>query len=317
MTAQRLLQVSGVITDLVYRVRTVPKPGEEAAVRGFQVAAGGGFNAMLAAKRAGLDVSYGGALGTGPFADIARSALKDASIPALRPHDELRDQGLCTVLVDDAGERTFIAREGADGHCGAGDLAALLVADFDWILLSGYALSYAGNQAAFAHWLDQIPPDAPLVFDPSPVVEAIPDGLLRSALGKAAWISANATEAEFLTGATGPAAAAEALARRGNGRGGALVRSGADGCHVAAAAGIPAHLPGLPVQAIDTNGAGDTHIGSFIAGLAEGWDPLEAARFANAAAALSATREGPATAPERREILAVLAQQKDPILTAT
>jgi sugar/nucleoside kinase (ribokinase family) len=58
------------------------------------------------------------------------------------------------------------------------------------------------------------------------------------------------------------------------------------------------------VTPIDTNGAGDTHVGCFIAALAEGHAPPEAARLANVAAALSTTEEGPSTAPAKARVIA-------------
>jgi sugar/nucleoside kinase (ribokinase family) len=67
------------------------------------------------------------------------------------------------------------------------------------------------------------------------------------------------------------------------------------------------HVPGFPVTAIDTNGAGDTHAGTFIAALARGADARGAARIANAAAAFSVTRRGPATAPADGELNQFLA----------
>ncbi|MFF4119913.1 hypothetical protein [Streptomyces sp. NPDC001714] len=52
---------------------------------------------------------------------------------------------------------------------------------------------------------------------------------------------------------------------------------------------------------------GDAHVGAFLALLGQGFDPLTAARGANAAAAFSVTRRGPATAPGRTELAAFLA----------
>ncbi|MGI9502271.1 MAG: PfkB family carbohydrate kinase, partial [Geminicoccaceae bacterium] len=91
--------------------------------------------------------------------------------------------------------------------------------------------------------------------------------------------------------------------------GGALVRSGADGC-VLATAGRVYYVPGYPVSPIDTNGAGDTHVGSFIAALSEHADPFEAARYANIAAALSTTERGSATAPARSRVEAILREKQ-------
>ncbi len=55
-------------------------------------------------------------------------------------------------------------------------------------------------------------------------------------------------------------------------------------------------LPAHQVAAVDATGAGDCFAGNFLARLLAGDAPLEAARYANAAAALSTTGYG-AVAP--------------------
>ena len=289
-----LIQLSGVIVDMVYQVEAVPRPGEEAVVRGAFMAAGGGFNAMAAARRAGMAVAYAGGLGTGPLSEIAAAALAAEGIACLRPRDPVRDLGCCTVLVDAAGERAFIASQGADGVATDADFARVRPDPSDWLLLSGYALSYAEMREAATRWLAGPPPPAPLVFDPSPMAAHLDPARVRAALARAAWVSANGAEAAALTGRDDPARAAEALADR---PGGAVVRVGAAGCWLALPGGPARRLPGHPVRPRDTTGAGDAHIGAFIAALDRGEDPEAAARIANVAAALSTLGIGPATAP--------------------
>jgi len=313
MTA-RLVQLSGVIVDHIYWVEAVPRAGEEAIVRRAVLCAGGGYNAMVAARRAGMAVAYAGTLGTGPFAEIAAAALVDEGIGTLRPRLAGQDQGCCTCLIDRAGERTFVAASGADGVVTAADLAALTPGVGDWCLLSGYALGYRDSRAALTEWLAARAGKINLVFDPSPLVAQIPGESLSAALSAATWVSANRAEATALTGCAHPEAAAAALARGRSG--GAIVRDGANGCVLAPADGAARPVPGHPVRAVDTNGAGDTHIGVFIATLAETGDPFRAARCANVAAALSTTQEGPSTAPTKADILSVLAQANEPARTA-
>jgi sugar/nucleoside kinase (ribokinase family) len=67
------------------------------------------------------------------------------------------------------------------------------------------------------------------------------------------------------------------------------------------------HVPAPAVTAVDSTGAGDAHAGVFLAALAGGLAPLDAAARANAAAAFAVTRDGPATAPTRAELDAWLA----------
>lgn len=307
----RLIQLSGVIIDHIYRVECVPKPGSEAHVLTSGMAAGGGFNAMVAARRAGMAVAYGGTLGTGPFSDIAAKAMEAEGITILRPRLPRPDQGCCTTLIDAQGERTFIASEGADGTVSDADMAQIQPQPGDWLLLSGYALGYRGSREALTRWLTAAH-NLPLVFDPSPLVAAIQPATLAAACNAAMWVSANAAEAQIITGLANPARAAEALAQ--NRVGGALVRDGDKGCHLALSGQPSIHLPAHKVTAIDTNGAGDAHIGAFIAGLARGETPEFAAQLANVAAALSTTKEGPSTAPTLETVLAVMAGlQETPI----
>jgi len=87
-----------------------------------------------------------------------------------------------------------------------------------------------------------------------------------------------------------------------------IVRSGGSGCVLALRDGTVTTILAPPVTAVDTTGAGDAHSGVFLAGLAKGLSPQDAARRANAAAALAVTRPGPATSPTRPELDAWLAQ---------
>ena len=68
-------------------------------------------------------------------------------------------------------------------------------------------------------------------------------------------------------------------------------------------------VPALPVEALDTTGAGDIFHGAFAYALATGFDPVEALRWGSVAAGLSATRRGGrASIPGRGEVEALLAE---------
>jgi sugar/nucleoside kinase (ribokinase family) len=88
-----------------------------------------------------------------------------------------------------------------------------------------------------------------------------------------------------------------------------VIRAGEAGSFVMLRDGTSQAIPGFEVDAVDTNGAGDTHIGAFVSALAKGVKPFEAARYANAAAAISVTRHGGASAPTDAEISDFLARR--------
>jgi 2-dehydro-3-deoxygluconokinase len=78
-----------------------------------------------------------------------------------------------------------------------------------------------------------------------------------------------------------------------------LLKLGAEGVMVATRTGRRM-IPGFAVQSVDATGAGDTFAGALLARLAAGDAIEDAARYANAAAALSTTGYG-AVAPIPRE----------------
>lgn len=83
---------------------------------------------------------------------------------------------------------------------------------------------------------------------------------------------------------------------------------GSKGCLVATAV-ERRRVAGIPVQAVDATGAGDTFDGNFLAEYLRVGDPFAAARYANAAAALATQGHGAvAPMPRRAEVEAFLKQ---------
>jgi sugar/nucleoside kinase (ribokinase family) len=306
LSIERLLYLGNVVVDIVLDVPALPRRGGDVLARGSQLTPGGGFNVMAAAARQGLPVAYAGTHGSGPFADLARAGLAAEGIEVLLPARPDIDTGFVVAMVDDAAERTFVTSRGAEATLTAADLAGVTARPGDAAGLSGYGLLHPSNRAALLGWLARLPAENMVVFDPGPLVTSIPPDALDRVLRRADWLTCNAREALLLTGEARPADALRALTDRVAGHGrpapGVLVRTGPDGCLLAFSATNPVAVPGFQVTELDSNGAGDTHTGAFIAALATGADARQAARRANAAAAFSVTRRGPATAPTASEL---------------
>jgi len=299
----RLIHLGNVVIDLVLTVGDLPARGGDVIASSTTTTPGGGFNVMAAAVRQGLPALYAGAHGTGPFGTQARAALTEAGIEWLHPAREDVDTGIVVTLVDSTGERTFVTSPGAEATLTGDELPE--PADDDLVYLSGYSLLHDSNRAALIPWLTKLPDDVEVFFDPGPLVAEIPEHALEAVLARVDWWSSNATEAAVLTGLADPVDAARAVRRR-TVRADVIVRTGPDGCVLAVRGQDVIRVAGFAVQAVDLNGAGDAHAGAFLAGIAQGKEPAEAARRANAAAALAVTRRGPATAPTRDELEAYL-----------
>ena len=335
---RRLVFAGEAIVDVLMRVPGLPERGGDLLATSAEVAVGGGFNVMAAAARQGLPVLYAGGHGTGPWGDLVRAALAAEGIGLLRPPDPSRDTGFDVALVEPDAERTFVTSLGAESVGDPGSWDAVPAEPGDAVYVSGYGLVAPVSGPVLASWAAALPPGTLLFFDPGPLVGEIPAEALDPVLARCDWLSCNAREAELLSGVSDPEEAARHLLDR-TARADVLVRVGRAGCFLAtrlpaglaiglqapdaaplkgagatgdaglvrAAKTAPVQIPAPAVHAVDTTGAGDAHAGVFLAALADGLPATDAARRANAAAALAVTRPGPATSPTRTELDAWLA----------
>lgn len=303
----RIVILGVFVADCAFRADRLPVMGETLLGRSFALGPGGkGSNQAVAAAMAGGQVHFLSRLGADAFADMARATWARAGVHPETVTDGDSATGAAFIFVEQAtGNNAIIIAPGAAGRISAADVAA--------------RADLIGGAAVFVTQLEQ-PQEAALrglqiaraggarsILNPAPAAP-LPAGMLALA----DIVTPNETEAEALTGLPvqdieGAARAAAALVAQGAGA--ALVTLGARGA-LWHGGGQTVHLPAFDAgPVVDTTGAGDAFNGAFAVALAEGADPVSAARFAGAAAALSVTRPGTAAAmPARAEIEALLAR---------
>lgn len=298
MRVSRLVGLASILIDHTLAVPALPERGGDVIADDLGPAAGGGINALVAAARLGLPTVHAGRHGTGPHGALVRDALRHNGIDCLLPATPGRDTGWCLALVEPSGERTFVTAPGAESAQDATSLAAIVLRPGDAVYLSGYDLVYPDAAPALTTWLAALAPAADggpwVVFDPGPLVGQIAGQSLRSVVARADLVSVSAAELVALEALPAPR---RLVVRRG--AAGAELRSADPGAAVDVVAS-PGVVPPGPV--IDTNGAGDTHLGALLAARAAGLDWTAALGLANRAAAFSITRRGAASGPTRREL---------------
>jgi len=303
LTIRRLVSLGDVVIDIVTRIDALPERGADVLATEASITPGGcAFNTMVAATRQGLPAVYGGAHGTGPFGDLARVALAREGIRVALDPVPGADTGFDVAMIEASGERTFVTVVGAEAQLTTERIDRVEFEMDDAVHVSGYGLLQPANRSAIVGKLGDL--EGTVLFDPGPLGHEIPAVELDAVLTRADWWSGNRREAQLTTGLADPEAAARAIAARSGG--GVIVRLGPDGCLLAEAGKVAAYVRGYPADVIDTNGAGDAHVGAFLAALAAGASPRAAADRANAVAAIAVTRRGPASSPDREETDAFL-----------
>ncbi|XXF10482.1 ribokinase [Pseudomonas sp. D2-3] len=297
----KVVVVGSLNMDLIVRTPRFPVGGETLSGHGFATAAGGkGANQAVAAARLGAKVAMVGCLGDDANGAELRAGLLaegiDCSAVATVPGVAT---GIATILVDDAGQNAIVIAAG-----GNGEMTAERLADHDGLLeaadivIAQLEVPMATVEAtlARAHALGRT-----VILNPAPAVGPLPE----SWYSLIDYLIPNESEAALLTGIAvdspqSALQAAEKLLASGARR--VLITLGSQGVFYADGE-RHLHLPVEPVVAVDTTAAGDTFVGGFAAGLAEGM-PLESAiRLGQQAAALAVTRPGAQPSiPHRHEL---------------
>ena len=139
---------------------------------------GGGFNALVAARRMGAQAVSLSPIGHGPYSLLIQQALQRAEITDAGPHIDGIDNGFCIAFTDQSGERTFISTRGAETRAPANAWAdfTATMRPGDVLYIDGYLMDHPANRQAAQGALEALPEGVQVILDVSPVI-GIPQGL--------------------------------------------------------------------------------------------------------------------------------------------
>jgi ribokinase len=286
--------VGSVNVDLVVRVPTLPRPGETVVGGGFTTVPGGkGANQAVAAAKLGARVWMVGLIGDDTFGRESRRDLEDNGVDVSTLGSSRSPTGVASIIVDDAGENLIAVASGANHNLTAEIVAERLeqVPARSAVLLSNLEVPEAAVIAAATIAADR---GWRFVLNPAPF-RPVPAHLV----GRCDVLTPNENEARALGSVDGIlSGGARAL----------VVTRGAKGADVFRL-GLPVrHQHALPVDVVDTTGAGDAFSGTLAWSLSEGYDIEESVRLASAAGALACRALGArASLPDREELATAIA----------
>ncbi len=279
--------------DRVYRLDSLPLPGETLTSRSHDSGLGGkGANQSVAAACAGAVTHHLGAMGPGDDWVVERLAARGVDTAHVA---RMADQatGHAIIMVDDQAENAIVIHPGANRAIDEDHLARSLtgIGAGDTLLLQNETSGQvAAAQAANAAGARVIYSAAP--FDLQAVRQVLPHVTI---------LAMNEGEAAQLFAAMPGDLPVQGL----------LITRGSKGAEYRdLTTGRTHEQASFKVTPVDTTGAGDTFAGYFAAGLDGGLSIPDALRRASAAAALQVTRPGAGDAiPTAAEVDAFLAAQ--------
>lgn len=272
--------------DLVVKVEHLPRAGETILGSEYQAHHGGkGANQAVAAARSGAEVRMVGAVGSDGFGEQLLAGLRGEGIDVVHVRRQDGKSGVAFIKVDSRGQNNIVVSPGANGLVTPASLEGGSLTDATWLLLQlEIPLETVKEAARLARRAG-----ARVMLNLAPARR-----LSAEELSDIDLLVVNEMEAGTLLGGDGPREPGEALAAaaRLRDRVPRVVITMGDRGAVWADGNGRGHVEAHEVVVKDTTASGDAFVGMLAARLDQG-DPLGVAtRWANAAAALTATAEG-------------------------
>ncbi|WP_368197205.1 ribokinase [Bacillus pumilus] len=265
--------------DLVVTSNKRPNAGETVLGESFKTVPGGkGANQAVASARLGADVYMVGRVGDDAYGQDILSNLQDQGVHTsyMKPVTEMESGTAHIILAE--GDNSIVVVKGANNEVTPHYVTDALssIEDIGMVLIQ-QEIPEETVEAVCTICSEK---GIPVILNPAPARQ-----VSQQILDQAAYITPNEHEAALMfDGLT----IAEALRQYPNKL---LITEGKNG--VRYFDGIKEVLvPGYPVKAVDTTGAGDTFNGALAVALAEGKSLYDALAFANLAASISVKKFG-------------------------
>jgi fructokinase len=298
MTAPALISFGEALTDLV-----------NDGAGGFRALCGGApWNVARACSALGLPSAWAGAISADSFGDALQEASRAAGLDA-RFIQRIKGRPPLLAVVDrlDPPHYFFIGERSADLAFDPALLPNGWASQARWALFGGISLVREPLGRVLENIAETLPASVRQAFDPNHRALMSPQDLprLERFVRRASVVKLSDEDLCGYFPGQAPQTSLTAL-RAGNPQATWLYTQGAGGMTLFAPGQEPISRPPLPVQVVDTVGAGDASMAGLLLALDLQLPPPQQLAHALAAASLACSRAG-AAAPTRAELDAALA----------
>lgn len=265
--------------DLVVTSDKRPNAGETVLGESFKTVPGGkGANQAVASARLGADVYMVGRVGDDAYGQDILSNLETQGVRTsyMKPVTEMESGTAHIILAE--GDNSIVVVKGANNEVTPDYVSdALSTIDDIGMVLIQQEIPEETVEAVCAICSEK---EIPVILNPAPARK-----VSQQVLQQAAYITPNEHEAVLMFDGL---PTRDALRQYPNKL---LITEGKNGVRYFDGS-KEVLVPGVPVEAVDTTGAGDTFNGALAVALTEGKSLYDALAFANLAASMSVTKFG-------------------------
>ncbi len=284
----KIFVIGAAIIDIILQVDRLPQTGDDVIAKGTKITIGGcAYNVASTLRNMGCEHMLCVPVGKGFYSKLVETTLEKLKYPVLI-RDDSTDNGFCISFVEANGERTFVDGIGNEAGFQKELLNSINIDDYSDLYIAGYQI-YGKDGECLVNWLATLQ-NKRIFFAPGPVITMLNQDLMKRIMNLHPVLHLNNKEAMEYTKAPSIEDALYELYFQC--RNFVFVTCGSKGTMYYDGKSVHT-IPAYTVQAIDTSGAGDSHIAALMAGICQGHTIEQSVRMANHVAADIVTVAGP------------------------
>ena len=269
----KALVIGSTVCDIMVYLDRLPSREGDAHIHEQTWSLGGcAFNVVSVLHALGQKVDFISPVGTGVYGDFVRAELEKLDIQS--PISVAGANGCCYCFIESDGERTFLSDHGVEYGFQKEWLQSLELESYDAIYLCGLEVEEPTGMELIQS-VSKL--EGQVIFAPGPRGLLIPKDRLEAIYDLQPILHLNELEAKAFSACEEIPEAAKKLHQRTGQL--VVVTLGEKGA--IAYDGNWYKASGFPTEVLDTVGAGDSHLGAFLAASLQGVDVEDALTFAN------------------------------------
>ena len=269
----KALVIGSTVCDIMVYLDRLPSREGDAHIHEQTWSLGGcAFNVVSVLHALGQKVDFISPVGTGVYGDFVKAELEKLGIQS--SISVTGANGCCYCFIESDGERTFLSDHGVEYGFQKEWLQSLEQKRYDFIYLCGLEVEEPTGMELIQS-VSKL--EGQVIFAPGPRSRLIPKDRLEAIYDLHPILHLNEAEAKAFSACEEIADAAKKLYQRTGQL--VIVTLGEQG--TIAYDGNWYEASGFPTEVLDTVGAGDSHLGAFLAASLQGLDVEDALSFAN------------------------------------